>query len=374
LFNLRKIRDEAKVYLNFIETYIAGEITDTYTDAARDCENIVKKMLEIVYGYTVKNMNDIKKNYPAIDLFDEENNTAYQVTANITKKKINDTFDKWHKIPNNEKYYTAIGKNDCKLKFAMLKYCISESEREKLINRAHVDSNFSGKEDIIDFKMILDEAKEKNKLDELLLYLEKECFPRVRAAAKDKKWTEIPSFQVDASTRVEISAINITDENTCITCSYGTTLMIGSNICVDSDVIYCVEVGVTNKTDVPITGIELKEFSCGVITEEVDEKGFEAIPIVDENGLCQKITDIIYPGQAVPIRFMFNDNQDEVNTIHGIAPRHIYISFRALVSSVYSDIRSDQNHRIILALDGSNDSLFEGIYDFKDIQSSVTFF
>lgn len=62
-------------------------------DASIKHEYTIKNILNIVYDFNIINTNDIKSNYPGIDLVDETNNTVYQITSQQDKhkEKINKT-------------------------------------------------------------------------------------------------------------------------------------------------------------------------------------------------------------------------------------------------------------------------------------------
>ncbi len=52
-------------------------------------EDFFPGLLNLIYGYQLKNANDLEKNAPAIDLYDEVNKIAIQVTSDSSSKKIN---------------------------------------------------------------------------------------------------------------------------------------------------------------------------------------------------------------------------------------------------------------------------------------------
>lgn len=56
-------------------------------DASIKHEYTIKNILNIVYDLKIINTNDIKSNYPGIDLVDEENNTVYQISSIQNKKE-----------------------------------------------------------------------------------------------------------------------------------------------------------------------------------------------------------------------------------------------------------------------------------------------
>ena len=93
-------------------------------------EDIVAKLLELTYGYKLKNMNDIYPNYPAIDLADDKRRISIQVTADYTLEKINRTFEVFKNSKENliERYDKVIffmTKVKLKIKELILKLLIT---------------------------------------------------------------------------------------------------------------------------------------------------------------------------------------------------------------------------------------------------------
>ena len=99
-------------------------------------EDIVAKLLELTYGYKLKNMNDIYPNYPAIDLADDKRRISIQVTADNSLEKINRTFEVFKNSKENliERYDKVI--------FFMTKGKLPKYDKRKIKNQG------------IDFKII----------------------------------------------------------------------------------------------------------------------------------------------------------------------------------------------------------------------------
>ena len=64
-----------------------------YQDANKDAENIFCFILNVIYDYQLENLNNIKNNFPGIDLGDEKKRISVQVTSEKSKRKIQDTLD-----------------------------------------------------------------------------------------------------------------------------------------------------------------------------------------------------------------------------------------------------------------------------------------
>lgn len=89
--------------------YFIGQIIDELTavsqqvksrsglqlfDLNRYLEDFFKDILNIVYGYSLNNLNEDRSNNPGLDLGDKEAKVAFQVTATKTSAKVNKTLEK----------------------------------------------------------------------------------------------------------------------------------------------------------------------------------------------------------------------------------------------------------------------------------------
>ena len=54
-------------------------------------ENFYRDLLNLLYGYRLKNANHEKQNVASIDLVDDENRLAIQVTSDNSSAKVHDT-------------------------------------------------------------------------------------------------------------------------------------------------------------------------------------------------------------------------------------------------------------------------------------------
>lgn len=64
------------------------------TDLNRYLEDFFKEVLNITYGYALKNLNQERSNYPGLDLGDEKEGVAFQVTSTKSLDKIHKTLEK----------------------------------------------------------------------------------------------------------------------------------------------------------------------------------------------------------------------------------------------------------------------------------------
>ncbi|MCL2610371.1 MAG: SMEK domain-containing protein [Defluviitaleaceae bacterium] len=77
-----------------------------YTDNLKHCENLFRTILNAIYDSDFKNANEIAKNYPAIDLYSDENKMIAQVTHTLTKEKLTKSIN--HSYISNYTEYTYI--------------------------------------------------------------------------------------------------------------------------------------------------------------------------------------------------------------------------------------------------------------------------
>jgi hypothetical protein len=106
-------------------------------------ENFYQYFLIEIYGWTVKNENDIKQNVEAIDLIDHTSKFVIQVSATASKQKIESSLTK-----NSIKKYTGYT-----FKFISIARDADELRKDTFKNPHGI--NFSPSSDIIDIKSIL---------------------------------------------------------------------------------------------------------------------------------------------------------------------------------------------------------------------------
>ena len=109
-------------------------------------EDFYADLLNLIYGYKLKNVNILDKNAPAIDLADEENRVSIQVTSDNTSTKIKHTLSEFieHEkykqydrlivlILTNKKSYTTQFETQGKLDFNKEKDIIDLSDLTQII-------------------------------------------------------------------------------------------------------------------------------------------------------------------------------------------------------------------------------------------------
>lgn len=111
-------------------------------------ENFFRDLLNLIYDYDLKNLNNFKSNAEGIDLIDNTNKVIFQVTSTATTTKINSSIEKLTEVYQ--------GYN--------LKFMIIVDQIPKLFSKAHPVQNkyicFNPKIDIIDIGNILKEISD----------------------------------------------------------------------------------------------------------------------------------------------------------------------------------------------------------------------
>ena len=157
---LSKIKD----YLCDIERSIEFDTRADLFDINKHCENFYCGLLNIMYGYNLKNANIDSRNYASVDLIDDNNGIYFQVTSNNTRDKVQTTIDKFIK----KEFY-----KDNKLKILII--CGKKQNYKKEFNTQEKFS-FDKTKDIIDnrdlYSIISNFPIEK--IDKVLSYLKSE--------------------------------------------------------------------------------------------------------------------------------------------------------------------------------------------------------
>ncbi|MBF7047300.1 SMEK domain-containing protein [Campylobacter volucris] len=113
------------------------------TDINIYCENDLLQILNIIYGWELCNANERYANAKAIDLIDDKNCIAIQITSDTSTKKIKDTINKFRETEfSNYKFYMFYLTDDLSVN---IKKNISQSNIKSLcfsdlIRELHFDS------------------------------------------------------------------------------------------------------------------------------------------------------------------------------------------------------------------------------------------
>jgi hypothetical protein len=89
---------QIKSYLTRIYGFVELSKSEGLTDDSSELEDLAVGLLNILFGCNLVNLNRVhKKNYPAVDIGDENLRRAFQVTSDDTKAKISDSLKKFDK-------------------------------------------------------------------------------------------------------------------------------------------------------------------------------------------------------------------------------------------------------------------------------------
>ena len=95
------IRDK----LSYIQSKVKNDTKQNLYDINKTAEDIFMHILNDVYGWKLVNANDIKANFPAIDLIDTTNEVVIQMTSEISTKKVREnTIEKFQKLVKEDEY------------------------------------------------------------------------------------------------------------------------------------------------------------------------------------------------------------------------------------------------------------------------------
>ncbi|MBQ3163824.1 MAG: SMEK domain-containing protein [Lachnospiraceae bacterium] len=129
-------------------------------------ENIIRNLLNAIYGYELVNLNQEKTNYPGIDLGDAEIGLGIQITETKTSAKVTRSLDK---VLENEVYLKYP-------KFSM--FILGDKQQTYTVDMAKYQGkiNFCPESDILDFQDLISAINEMNReeMQDILDYLRSE--------------------------------------------------------------------------------------------------------------------------------------------------------------------------------------------------------
>lgn len=109
MLNKEDLLREISEKLTWIQTHIKCRNAINRMDDNLGVEDLYCGILNIIFAdYKLQNANHNKMNYPAIDLADEENGLAVQITSTCTRKKLAHTLDEFFKHNLNQTFSQLI--------------------------------------------------------------------------------------------------------------------------------------------------------------------------------------------------------------------------------------------------------------------------
>lgn len=164
-------RDDYEKYiiekLGQLQSMVALSNSQQLYDIDHILEDFCVGLLNIIFGWKLKNINYENKNTPAIDLGDEDEGVAIQITSDKTGEKIKETIKKFLEKNLDKKYSRLI---IVLLVQKQKSYSFSYDTKGRI--------SFSLQDDILDFSDLLTIIKEKDKLHETYEYMQAE-FPDI---------------------------------------------------------------------------------------------------------------------------------------------------------------------------------------------------
>ena len=157
-----EIKKKINLYLSILKNYIELENAGGNYDINVHCEDFFCEFLNLVFDLDLINLNEIKVNFPAVDLGDKDSRVCYQVTTTSKSTKIKSTLEKF----NDKKLYNDYDEINILILGDKLGYTF-EVEYDEF--------EFEIDENILDFKdlyKIIFSIKNKSKLEKILEMLE----------------------------------------------------------------------------------------------------------------------------------------------------------------------------------------------------------
>ncbi|MCY7322852.1 MAG: SMEK domain-containing protein, partial [Phormidesmis sp. CAN_BIN36] len=144
---------------------IKYEVLSGKTDLNKSSETILIPLLNEVYGWNLKNINDVENNnnYPGIDLFDKASRISIQVTATVGMDKITDTLKQFIK----EEHYLRFDRLIIFILKEKRASPYSDVQVEKISNIIQGRFSFDTKKDILDCANILKEVNGFEQVDKI---------------------------------------------------------------------------------------------------------------------------------------------------------------------------------------------------------------
>jgi len=138
--------------LSFIESKVKNDTKQKLYDINKTAEDIFMHLLNDVYGWQLVNANDIKPNFPAIDLIDTTNEIVIQVTSSMDDSKVVSTIEKFAKFADDtykDGAYKQYADYDLKMFYIKEKpNKFSKATQTKIDNQGMSNDDFLGIEDI----------------------------------------------------------------------------------------------------------------------------------------------------------------------------------------------------------------------------------
>ena len=112
----KELREAIRRDLTILTSYVGQSVALDMTDINRYAEDFYGGLLNRAFGWKLRNLNQDKRNYPALDLADDKMRIGVQVTSSHDRRKVTETLKKFFREELDSKYdrliFVVIGKED----------------------------------------------------------------------------------------------------------------------------------------------------------------------------------------------------------------------------------------------------------------------
>jgi len=339
-------KTELQKYFVYLEILIQKENIGVRTDINNECEDIIKNILNLTYDLQLKNVNEEKINYPAIDLADEKNNICYQITSNITNCKINDTIAKFEKYELNKKYGTV-----------NILFLKTEQKSKSLKNSHKENSNYK----ILFLSDLIKAILETNKIEEVLNYLREEV--GIKMIQKSKRlvsYNEVPMLDICNDTDIYIYDFDDFSPGNLMYNFYGNCFSFSEKLAESQN--FRLEFEIRNSGKIPINNICIYNLSVSSNIHEVFSDVYTIAPICEYSKYID-IDNLISPNKILKLNLIFENNYDEDDDVD-----ELFIAFYLDIVSDYSTYKNTIQVEIFCNKTDNSEELIAGRYKIDAIK------
>ena len=106
--NRKSLLNKIVSSISFYAETIRSNLESGRTDILIDAEEICGALLNRTFGFELKLLNQARRNFPAIDMADEQHRVAVQVTSSNTRAKVQNTLNSFLEHRLNDQYDTLL--------------------------------------------------------------------------------------------------------------------------------------------------------------------------------------------------------------------------------------------------------------------------
>lgn len=345
MFKSSDIRAELNKYFIYLEMLIKNENVEGRNDINKECEDIIKSILNVIYDLELKNVNEERINYPAIDLADVKRNICYQITSNLSKNKISDTIQKFKKYGLNKKYSTV--------NFLFLK---AEQKNKFVKDGCNNDTYYN----ILFLSDLIKDIIASNKKEEVLNYLREEV--GIKMIAKSKKlvsYDEIPMIDIYNNKEINIFSYNSYSSKDLMHNFYGNCFNFLDNT--EGIQSFRLELEIENCGKIPINNICIDNLSISYNIGEVDWDEY-TVATICEYTKSKEINNLINPNKSSKLNLIFEDSyENEVGD-------EIIIEFSFIIVSEYSIFKNKMWFQVFCSRNEDSEETIVGKYKIDAIK------